>query len=66
MRKEVNEFCKKNKLELFSVELKPLKDKGIKMKIPKKKLTNPSQILKEFSEKEKIGDELLKAGEGLL
>lgn len=66
IRKQVNIFCKVNNIELFSVELKPLKDKGIKMKNPKKKLTNPSQILKEFSDKEKIGDELLKVGEELL
>jgi len=68
IRKGVNEFCKTNKLELFSVELKPKKSKRLRLKSSSVtgSLTNPSQILKEFSEKEKIDDELLKVGEELL
>ena len=66
MRKQVVEFCKKNKLELFSIEMKTIKSKRLRLRRTTNKLVSSGSILHEFCDQRKLSNEQLEIGKELL
>lgn len=66
IRKMITEFCKDNKLELFSIEMKPIKSKRLRLRKSKSELLLPDTILNEFCEQQKLSKEQLAIGKELL
>lgn len=66
LRKSVTEFCKDKKLELFSIEMKPIKSRRITLKEFTNKLVSSDLILKEFCDQQKLSKEQLEIGKKLL